>query len=650
MTIHPSYRADIDGLRAIAVLSVLLYHTFPNMLPGGFVGVDVFFVISGYLITTIIFTSLDKGEFSLIEFYARRIRRIFPALIVVLIASLVFAWFFLLPDEFSRLGLHATAGAGFVSNILLWSESGYFDLDATRKPFLHLWSLGIEEQFYLLWPALVMLTWNAKLPRFLMILILGILSFLIGLVLLAYSETAAFYLPIGRFWELLVGSGLVLMVKRGNGFRFSGSDLRVSIALNTMSIIGVGALFASLLIIDSSYHFPGLTAMFPVLGAALLVLSGSDSLVNKYLLSNRLLTFFGSISFALYLWHWPLISFHEIVKNSLHFDAKVAIILVTILLAYLTTRFIETPLRFGRALRQKTQGLALAMILIAIAGLVINFQKGFEQRFDTQMMQLTRDLQGGVTLPSPSTRWCDKFSLSFCTHQGKSPSMVLIGDSHARALYFGMSIWAQNRGQSLAIVGQGACPPYLFDSPKGQCLVSMSSAITTILRDPDIKTVFLTYQMSRYLNPTKASEVFNIEQNSLSLKGINTIGLRNAISTLKTADKRVVILEDVPELPFDIRSCLPESNRSSAWDFGSCSFDKAEFDSRRESSHSILIDAVSSVGDIQVLTLADALCDSSKCYGANKDMLFYTDTDHLSIRGSGYVVESNSLKLNGVLQ
>ena len=201
---HPSYRADIDGLRALAVLSVVVFHAFPGVMPGGFIGVDIFFVISGFLISTILLENLGRGTFSFAEFYSRRIRRIFPALLVVLSASYAFGWFALLPDEFMQLGKNIAAGAGFVSNFLLWSESGYFDTAAEVKPLLHLWSLGIEEQFYIVWPLLLWAVARLRLNALTVIIVLASISFMLNVDVVRNNAIAAFYSPQTRCWELLL--------------------------------------------------------------------------------------------------------------------------------------------------------------------------------------------------------------------------------------------------------------------------------------------------------------------------------------------------------------------------------------------------------------------------------------------------------------
>lgn len=208
MKIHPEYRSDIDGLRAVAILSVVGFHAFPFWVKGGFVGVDIFFVISGFLISTIIFGNLERNTFSFIEFYSRRIKRIFPALLVVLIACFAFGWFALLADDYKQLGKHMAAGAGFASNIVLWNESGYFDKAAETKPLLHLWSLGIEEQFYIVWPLLLWFAWKSRFNLLAMTFSVVAVSFVLNVRGIRTDAVAAFYSPQTRFWELLVGSVL----------------------------------------------------------------------------------------------------------------------------------------------------------------------------------------------------------------------------------------------------------------------------------------------------------------------------------------------------------------------------------------------------------------------------------------------------------
>src|SRR4051812_23262661 len=256
MATSPShaYRPDVDGLRAVAVLAVLAYHAFPSVLPGGFAGVDVFFVISGYLITGIIVDDLARERFTYANFYWRRIRRIFPALILVLVTCLALGWLVLLPDEYAQLGKHVAAGAGFVSNIALWREAGYFDSAAELKPLLHLWSLGVEEQYYLVWPLLLLLFRRHALW---MIAGIGAASFVLNIWMVGTHPTAAFYLPFTRFWELLIGSFLAFSVRRKNSFE------------NPKAFAGLILIAAGMVLLHPGPSLPGWWGPPPGFGAGL---------------------------------------------------------------------------------------------------------------------------------------------------------------------------------------------------------------------------------------------------------------------------------------------------------------------------------------------------------------------------------------------
>src|SRR5882724_4763933 len=256
---QPRYRPDVDGLRAIAIIPVLLFHTFPQAAPGGFIGVDIFFVISGFLISGIFFRDFDRHAFSLADFYGRRIRRIFPALITVLITCLAVGWFILLPNEYAQLGKHAVASAAFVQNFVLWNEVGYFDTRSILKPLLHIWSLGIEEQFYIVWPLLLWVGWKRKVNLLSLTIAIAIISFAGCILLMRHHPGAAFYLPFTRFWELLSGAALAhMMLYQPQRFERFG-DFR--------SIAGIAMLAWSLIEISST-DFPGWRALVPPIGTA----------------------------------------------------------------------------------------------------------------------------------------------------------------------------------------------------------------------------------------------------------------------------------------------------------------------------------------------------------------------------------------------
>jgi peptidoglycan/LPS O-acetylase OafA/YrhL len=357
------YRPDIDGLRAIAVGSVVAFHTFPNFFKGGYVGVDIFFVISGYLISGIIVDAVERDRFSYLDFYIRRIRRIFPALVIVIAATLVVGWYVLLPDEFERLGKHLAAGAGFATNLVLWSEAGYFDVSSDTKPLLHLWSLAIEEQFYILWPLILGLVWRRKRGLLVATLSIAAISFAYNVISVVHHPVAAFYSPLARFWELMLGGILAYLVRQKGEWL---AQFRTQRAAGGLLLIGV-----SVFALNREFAFPGYWALFPTVGAFLVISAGFTNWISRYVLGNRLMVGVGLISYPLYLWHWPILVFAKIVKGGLLTPTdRVTAIAASVALAFLTYRFVEYPIRHSSTLRIP-QGLAAAMAGAGALGLLI---------------------------------------------------------------------------------------------------------------------------------------------------------------------------------------------------------------------------------------------------------------------------------------
>jgi peptidoglycan/LPS O-acetylase OafA/YrhL len=400
------YRRDIDGLRALAVVAVVAFHAFPQILPGGFVGVDIFFVISGYLISSILFSDLQRGQFTYREFYTRRMRRIFPALAVVLAACLVFGWLVLLDAEYTQLGGHVAAGAGFVANLALWRESGYFDTAAELKPLLHLWSLGIEEQFYFVWPLVLAVAWPRRwMGAVLAVVTLGSLA--LGVWWIRHSAVGAFYLPIPRFWELALG-GLLAWHTRASG-RESPSDARgiekctgwraqfpaamfeiteldggrisFTMSANLLSVAGLLLLLLSMTWFDQTTRFPGVRAMVPTLGTVFVILAGEQAWPNRMLLAHPWMVFIGLISYPLYLWHWPFLVFGRVLWSGLPpVVVRMMLVLISVVLAWATYTWLEKPIRRTIEAHNPKRAptlvaLASFMVLIGFAGVAV--KKGY---------------------------------------------------------------------------------------------------------------------------------------------------------------------------------------------------------------------------------------------------------------------------------
>jgi peptidoglycan/LPS O-acetylase OafA/YrhL len=360
------YRPDIDGLRAIAVLSVVIYHAFPaGKLKGGFIGVDIFFVISGFLITGILLRELKAGTFSILHFYARRVLRIFPALITVLVACLGAGWLGLFSDEYAQVGKHVAGSAAFIVNLLLWQEVGYFDVSSELKPLLHLWSLGIEEQFYIVWPVFLWLAWRLRFSFLKLALAIAAASFAAGVYYTFVDPTLAFYAPPTRFWELMAGGILA--------YCLSESIAPSARHRDGVSIFGLVLIVVGLLVIKKSHAFPGAWALLPVAGAVLLIASGPAAVINRTVLSNKVAVWFGLISYPLYLWHWPVLAFLRIGKadgvyREIAWESRSIAVLAAIGLAWATYRLIERPIRYGGETRLWVPTLSAGMVALLFTG------------------------------------------------------------------------------------------------------------------------------------------------------------------------------------------------------------------------------------------------------------------------------------------
>ena len=475
MTDRGRYRPDIDGLRAVAVGVVVAYHAFPHSLPGGFIGVDVFFVISGYLISGIILSALRDGRFTFANFYARRIRRIFPALAVVLAAVMFVGWFTLYAEDYQGLGRHVAAGAAFASNLVLWQESSYFDTAAELKPLLHLWSLGIEEQFYLVWPLLLVIASRWTRGPMLLTLVIGTASFLVAIWTVATDPTAAFFAPWTRFWELLAGATLAcveldlelqLQIDRLLGPRWLA---------NALAIAGAAMIGAGVVLIDATRRFPGFWVLLPVGGSFLLILTGPRAWLNRSILAYPAVVWVGLISYPLYLWHWPLLSFARIIAGAQPGAAiRLSIIAVSVMLSWLTYRILEWPIRFGARGRRLVPSLSAAMVALFAVGLAANATGGWIERpinrsdaahlVDFYERMRKHGLREAYRAECDFMDWVTEDARATldasCTAAGESGTVLLWGDSFAQALSLGLREQLPP-GVSLAQVATSACVPQI---------------------------------------------------------------------------------------------------------------------------------------------------------------------------------------------
>ncbi len=468
-----AYRPEIDGLRALAVLLVVSYHYFA--VRGGFVGVDIFFVISGYLISYQIFADLDRGSFSLMEFYAKRIRRIFPPLLLMIVATLIAGWLLLLPTDFQSLGKHAAAGVMYVSNLLLWTEAGYFDAPSGYKPFLHLWSLGIEEQFYLTWPLAMILLYRFVRTKLSVLLVLTALSFVLSLIATVKNQDLAFYMPVTRFWELAAGGVLAYCTLHPSAIPGKCFDLPVGRWLRGYSFeIGLSILVAVVLLVDKNSAYPGFWALMPVIGTCLILVRQPESVFKQKLLTQPTMILIGKISYGIYLWHWPLLVLMHLSDQTSGLAKMIALVL-SFVLAYLTYRLVEIPVRSiavtrTSAIRFIVAG-GFATVLVAVGGLL--FSSGVLHRSWDEKLIHTQysELATGCAADARPDQTIDYAKMTLCEkikHPGH-PSVFLLGDSHAFGLYQGLEPYLD--GQDINLIGLPAmyCTPLSLLDKRATC-------------------------------------------------------------------------------------------------------------------------------------------------------------------------------------
>jgi peptidoglycan/LPS O-acetylase OafA/YrhL len=491
MPLDSDYRSDVDGLRAVAICIVVIFHMQRSLVPGGFVGVDVFFVISGFLITRLIVDALERGTFSLSEFYSRRIRRIFPALIIVLAVVWIIGWLTLLPDDFAELGRQILAGAVFASNLLNYSEVGYFDAPAASKPLLHLWSLGVEEQFYLAIPAFLIVAMKCRIPFPRILAITAVLSCAGNIALVRYSQRAAFYLPISRLWELLIGGCIPYATARWSlqteRFRRESS-----------SILGISLIGAAAYLVPAA-DFPGWWAVPPVLGSALIIAAGPEATVNRAL-SRRPLVGLGLISYPLYLWHWPLLVLLRGPTSKGRW-----IVALSVVLAAATYLLIEQPLRRSFRLPRIAIGGLTGMATMALLATMTAQTGGLPGRYDPPLPAIF------LRVAQPNF-----FPAGYEAGNVAGPKVLLWGDSHADQLNPGFLAVRETRPLRLYHNNFGAdCAPIRSQPEADRCadlLRSIESDVAAI--HPDIVVIAALWSLYSPLDIAGLDDLLTFSRHS----------------------------------------------------------------------------------------------------------------------------------------
>ncbi len=622
---HPKYRPDIDGLRAVAVLCVVAFHAFPDMLKGGFIGVDIFFVISGYLISTIIFENLARHTFSFADFYVRRVRRIFPALMLVLTSSLIFGWFFLYPDEYKQLGKHIAAGAGFISNFVFWQESGYFDNVAETKPLLHLWSLGIEEQFYLVWPLMLWLAWKLKLNLLATTLFVAAISFALNINQVHSDAAASFYSPQTRFWELLAGAVLAHVTLERQNRVTPASEAPASLDNarklgNFLAYAGAVLMALGLLLISKERAFPGWWAVLPTAAAVLVIAAGPQAWLNRVLLSNRVMIWLGLISFPLYLWHWPLLSFVRIITDEKPApQIVIAAVLTAIALAGCTYQWLEKPIRQGKRTAFSPRVLVGLMAAVGLAGYLCYQQDKLPLKPASRFQAVNEgDIGHGQfhAYKNQLVNLCAQYVQSpiacFQSSRSDLKKIAVVGDSHADHLTVGLA--GQLPTRNIVFFDTLGLP--LFNSKEGANLLQF------VMADKQITNVILS--ASWYARLGSVSGASSLESE-----------LTRVVTQLAAAGKRVFIVDDVPNFSFPPEKCRYPGRWLRAHQ---CS-EKRDHFYRQHSQYFPAFESLQRKTDVQIIKIADYFCNQDVCTMAKDHLLLYRDNNHLNLNGSTYVAQ-----------
>ena len=650
------YRPDIDGLRAVAVTIVILYHAGVEAISGGFTGVDVFFVISGYLITSIITAEMRQERFSLIGFYERRVRRIFPALMLVSFTSCILAVLILMPLHLRDFGQSLVYCVFFVSNMLFWSQTAdYFGQAAHTKPLLHTWSLAIEEQFYLLFPLLLMAVFRWFKGRWREPLITAAAAtFFFNIYVVEEYPEAAFYLAPARAWELLIGALIAL------GAFPPIKDPRIGqiVGFAGLALVGWGAVG-----LTSASPMPGFNALYPCGGAAMLIHSGkSGQTFAAKLLSLRPMVFTGLISYPLYLWHWPLLVFAgHMTPYRLSIEARAGAIILAFAFSVISWKYIERPFRGSgsRFARKEVFSMAaLAAVMMVSFGASSIYFDGWPGRITDRAQQLAYFIHS----KDPRINECNSYPShninpkDGCVYGADvAPTLAVWGDSHASAVIGQIGKMASDRNRSVKYIARYGCPPIsgiqTFEINQGLCPSYLEETMSYLESSPSIETVVLVARYSRYIKGNNF-DFGPTEQpaNIINLSFVDVDGaileldekirqferrLRLTVDRLLAAGKIVAIVYPIPETGYNIPLTLAQIQKEGG-DIKSFTRPHAYYKKRQKE----VIDVLDRLGDSErILRLRpeSVLCPGDDCIvSANGNPLYYDD-DHLSLEGAEYI-------------
>nr|WP_321455513.1 acyltransferase family protein [uncultured Cohaesibacter sp.] len=652
-----NYRADIDGLRALAVTVVVLFHLNPRLSPGGFVGVDVFFVISGFLITQIIHREIEEKSFSLWNFYARRFRRILPALLSVCVAVFIYSAFVDAPAVFSETALSIVAAAGFVANLHFKDHQGYFDPAAHEQPMLHTWSLGVEEQYYLIWPLLLMLLalpafrkYRKQAVVFIILLSLGMSEYLTK-----SAPDVAYYMLHSRLWELAVGS-LLALVNLKTDFIKKWAPI--------ISAAGLALILYAVVFLDGSTPFPGIYAVPAVLGSALLLVGGGvGGGPASALFRLKPIVALGKASYSAYLWHWPILVLYIGGYGAPSAAAQAGLLAVILALSFFSLHFIERPFRYGSKTNQNSKavvGVGLACVLfVASIGLYAHLSKGWRWRGDYTPFIARLEKQSKMAVYGSCEKSKDMVTSPNCIlgdkEKANDPKLLLIGDSHAGHYGIFASKLAEAAHVGGRLLSQSACLPvagadHFLKGEKRDCSTLLDDITRGLEAYPDIKLILVAgrWNVHSYEDPMP-KEVNSRGVTLIAEPGIYSatkaqarkairVHLQQMIDYLKQHSKaQIVLLDQVPLHTSMGKKCVMQNIWAGRLADDCDIIPLSVIDKRLGFGKDLLKDMAKTNDRVDSVSFDPFFCEGGLCRIFTDHTMIYRDDDHLSIDGSAWL-------------
>jgi peptidoglycan/LPS O-acetylase OafA/YrhL len=654
------YRSEVDGLRSLAVLPVVLYHAGAKFISGGFLGVDVFFVISGYLITSIIVNDLNKQRFSIATFYEKRARRILPALSVMMAAVIVAGFVLLSPTDLKDLSQSLFATTFFASNIYFYMTSGYFSPASDELPLLHTWSLAVEEQYYIIFPLLLMFLWKKRLTLNAVkytVSIIAVLSFVVSYYVATIDSSANFYLLTSRAWELLAGAILALNYRYFDNCKQKTKE--------TMAGLGFVLLLLCYGIFTNKLPHPSWPTLFPVIATFLILAFSRNTFVGK-LLSTKVLVYFGAISYSLYLWHQPIFAFVR-VKGVEEFSLflAIALVLLTIALSHITLKYVETPFRNRQFLTPRSiyKLSAICIVFFSLVGFVGHVTKGIDARFDKRINFSSISI-------SPKRYQCHTSGENYmlpqqaCVFFENEASVAVLGDSHGVELSYMLGHYLKKHQRSLKQLTFSGCPPALdFNTTTIGCKKWLKESLLYLNGSEAIDTVVLTFRHTAYLSGDNIEAnkhlLFDIgpsyhiksseKLSAAELKERYYSSFEAIVNELIYHHKNVVIIGPIPELKRNIKKLItplsifhdPVSGSSLETDW--------IFQKKRNGYINEWLSALANSNDaITYLSSHKPYCNDKHCLSVIDDKSMYFDDDHLSLDGAQKYIDFYEDKLDKV--